>query len=58
MSVKYIIAHEPREVLGTDYFVEQLKQKWPEAKIDFISDPMLRCSNLRPLMIFGYWGIS
>jgi hypothetical protein len=39
MGVKYIIAHGHDEVLNTDYFVERLKQKWPEVKIHFISDP-------------------
>ena len=44
MSVKYIIAHENREVMDIDYFVEQLKQKWTGVKIHFTSDP-----NARPL---------
>jgi hypothetical protein len=39
MSVKYIIAHEHHEVLNADYFVEQLRKKWPEVKIHFITDP-------------------
>jgi hypothetical protein len=39
MGVSMIIAHEPRESLDTDYFVEQLRKKWPEAEIHYIPDP-------------------
>jgi hypothetical protein len=39
MSSKHIIAHEHDEVMKTDYFVEQLKKRWSEVRIHFISDP-------------------
>jgi hypothetical protein len=39
MGNSIIISHEHDEVLNTDYFAEQLKQKWSEVKIHFITDP-------------------
>jgi hypothetical protein len=39
MGISIIISHENDKVMNTDYFVEQLKKKWPEVKIHFISDP-------------------
>jgi hypothetical protein len=39
MSVKYIIAHEDHEVMNWHYFVEQLKKKWSEVRVHFISGP-------------------
>jgi hypothetical protein len=39
MSVTFIIAHANKEVLNTDQFVEEVKKKWPEVGIHFISDP-------------------
>jgi hypothetical protein len=38
MSVIYIVAHENKEVLNTNYFVEQLQKKWADVKIHFYSD--------------------
>src|SRR3569832_271561 len=42
MGVTYLISHENREILNTDRFVEELKKKWPEVKMHFISDPKAR----------------
>ncbi len=39
MGISIIVAHEDHEVLNTDYFVEQLREKWSEVKVHFISDP-------------------
>ena len=39
MSISIIIDHEHDDVLNTDCFVKQIREKWPEIKIHFISDP-------------------
>ena len=39
MGISIIIAHKDKQVLNTDYFVEQLKKQWPEVRIHLISDP-------------------
>jgi hypothetical protein len=39
VSISIIIAHEHEEVLNSDYFVEQLKKKWPDVDVHFVSDP-------------------
>src|SRR4051794_32398169 len=38
MGVSYMIGQENHEVMETDYFVEQLRKKWPEVRINFIGD--------------------
>jgi hypothetical protein len=39
MGVSMTIAHEPRETLDTDYFVEQLRKQWPAVEIRFVPEP-------------------
>lgn len=34
-----MIGQENKEVMDTDYFVDQLRKKWPEVRIHFIDDP-------------------
>jgi hypothetical protein len=51
MSVSYIVSQVNDEVMNTDYFVEQLKKKWSEVKIHFITDP-----NAHSLLQFSVEG--
>jgi hypothetical protein len=39
MGISIIISHEKGHVLEAGYFVKELREKWPEAKIHFITDP-------------------
>lgn len=55
MGVTYIIAHEPREVLNTDFFVEQLRKKWPEVEIHYFSDSDNRSSLLQFTIPNDFW---
>ncbi len=56
MSVVIIIAHEHGEVLNTGYFVEQLKNKWPEVAVHFISDPNAPILQFKTEDSFGLLG--
>jgi hypothetical protein len=64
VGISIIIAHEKDEVLNTEYFVEQLKQKWADTKIHFITElnaPLLQfqaSDNFRVLGDFAGTGIS
>lgn len=58
MSVSYMIGQDNNEVMETDYFVEQLRKKWPGVRIGFIEDQEHdHCFNLTHLMISLHTGI-
>ena len=61
MSVSYIIAHENGEAMNTEYFVEQLKKKWPEVKIHFNADKsgnLLQFSTPDDISVLGDFSVT
>lgn len=56
MGLSLIIAHEPSEAIDTDYFVEQLKKKWSDVEIDYISEPNAPILQFKTDDSFGLLG--
>lgn len=56
MGISIIISHGPDNVLSTDDFVVQLREKWPAVQIHFETDPNVSLLQFKTPDNFGILG--